>query len=52
MLSIDSSSVAALEESRWRPFSGLGQEKFSLLGIKPEARRQEEDESRGGGRRI
>jgi hypothetical protein len=41
------------EEPTWGPFSGLGQLKFSLLGVKLQARkagRKEEDESRGGGR--
>jgi hypothetical protein len=52
VLCIDSFSVAALEGTRWRPFSGVGQAKFSFLGVKPEARkagREEEDQSRGGG---
>ena len=37
--SIDTSSVAELEGLRWRPFSGVGQAVFSLLGMKPEGRK-------------
>ena len=36
MLSIDSPSIAALEEMGWRPISGMGQVIFSFLVAKPE----------------
>ena len=39
VLSIDSQSVATLEELKWRPFSGVGQAVFSLLGVKPEEKK-------------
>jgi hypothetical protein len=35
LLSIDSTSINVLEVLHWRPFSGLGQAVFSLLGVKP-----------------
>jgi hypothetical protein len=35
VLSIDTESVTFLEGLRWRPFSGVGQAAFSLLGTKP-----------------
>jgi hypothetical protein len=35
VLSIDTASVTVLEGLRWRPFSGVGQAAFSLLGVKP-----------------
>jgi hypothetical protein len=35
VLSIDTESVTVLEGLRWRPFSGVGQAVFSLLGAKP-----------------
>jgi hypothetical protein len=35
VLSIDTESITVLEGLRWRPFSGLGQAVFSLLGVKP-----------------
>jgi hypothetical protein len=35
VLSIDTASVTVLEGLRWRPFSGMGQAVFSLLGVKP-----------------
>ena len=38
VLSVDSASVAVLEGLRWRPFSGVGQAVFSLLGPKPEGK--------------
>lgn len=43
-----------LEGTRWRPFSGVGQAKFSFLGVKLEGRKagRKEDRSRGGGGRI
>jgi hypothetical protein len=50
VLCIDSSSVTAVEGTRWRPFSGVGQAKFSFLGVKLEGRqagrkiKAEEDE--------
>jgi hypothetical protein len=36
LLTVDSLSVMALEKMGWRPFSGMGQVIFSLLGAKPE----------------
>jgi hypothetical protein len=39
VLSIDSASVTTLEGLKWRPFSGIGQAIFSLLGTKPEGRK-------------
>jgi hypothetical protein len=39
VLSIDSASVTTLEGLKWRPFSGVGQAIFSLLGTKPEGRK-------------
>ena len=39
VLSIDTPSVAVLEGLRWRPFSGVGQAVFSLLGVKLEGRK-------------
>jgi hypothetical protein len=35
VLSIDTASITVLEGLRWRPFSGVGQAVFSLLGVKP-----------------
>jgi hypothetical protein len=35
VLSIDTASVTVLEGLHWRPFSGMGQAVFSLLGVKP-----------------
>jgi hypothetical protein len=39
VLSIDSESIATLDELKWRPFSGVGQAIFSVLGLKPEGRK-------------
>jgi hypothetical protein len=39
VLSIDTASVTILEGLKWRPFSGMGQAIFSLLGTKPEGRK-------------
>jgi hypothetical protein len=39
MLSIDTASVTILEGVKWRPFSGVRQAIFSLLGTKPEGRK-------------
>jgi len=39
VLSIDSASIAMLEELKWRPFSRVGHAIFSLLGVKPEGRK-------------
>ena len=39
VLSIDAASVAVLEGLRWRPFSGVGQAIFFLLGAKPEGKK-------------
>jgi hypothetical protein len=36
VLSIDADSVTMLDGLHWRPFSGVGQATFSLLGAKPE----------------
>jgi len=41
MLSIDAASVKVLEGLKRRPFSGMGQATFSLLGVKPEGKKQE-----------
>jgi hypothetical protein len=39
VLSIDSAMVTILEVLKWRPFSGVVQAIFSLLGTKPEGRK-------------
>jgi hypothetical protein len=39
VLSIDAASITVLEGLGWRPFSGVGQAIFSLLGIKPEGKK-------------
>ena len=39
VLSINAASVTVLEGLRWRPFSGVGQATFSLLGTKPEEKK-------------
>ena len=39
VLSIDAASVSALEKLRWRPYSGVGQATFSLLGTRPEGKK-------------
>jgi len=39
VLSIDRASVAVLENLKWRPFSGVGLARFSLLGAKPEGKK-------------
>jgi hypothetical protein len=39
VLSIDTASVTILEGPKWKPFSGVGQAIFSLLGTKPEGRK-------------
>jgi len=39
VLSIDTASVSVLEKLIWRPYSGVGQATFSLLGIKPEGKK-------------
>jgi len=39
VLSIDAASVSVLERLRWRPFSGVGQATFSLLGAKSEGKK-------------
>jgi hypothetical protein len=38
VLSIDTASVAVLERLKWRPFSGVAQAVFSLLGAKPDGK--------------
>jgi hypothetical protein len=51
VLSIDTESITVLEGLRWRPFSGVGQAVFSLLGTKPasggEEEKGEEEEETG-----
>jgi len=39
VLSIDTASVSVLEKLRWKPYSGVGQATFSLLGTKPEGKK-------------
>jgi len=39
VLSVDTASVTVLERLGWRPFSGVGQATFSLLGVKPEGKK-------------
>jgi hypothetical protein len=39
VLSIDTASIAVPKGLRWRPFSGVGQAIFSLLGSKPEGKK-------------
>jgi hypothetical protein len=39
VVSIDKTSVDALEKMDWRPFSSMGQAIFSLLGVKPEGKK-------------
>jgi hypothetical protein len=39
VLSIDSASAATLEGINWRPFGGVGQAIFSLLGVKIEGKK-------------
>ena len=39
VLSIDTVSVTVLERLKWRPFNGVGQATFSLLGVKPEGKK-------------
>ena len=39
VLSIDTASITMLEELGWRPFNGVGQAVFSLLGSKPEGKK-------------
>ena len=39
VLSIDTASVTVLERLKWRPFSGVGQATFSLLGVEPEGKK-------------
>jgi hypothetical protein len=39
VLSIDQASVTSLDRMEWRPFSGVGQASFSLLGTKPEGKK-------------
>ena len=51
VLSIDTASITVLEGLRWRPFSGVGQAVFSLLGPKPEGRKWEETKKRWKRRR-
>jgi hypothetical protein len=37
---VDTTSLGGM---KWRPFSGVGQATFSLLGVKPEGKKQEEE---------
>jgi hypothetical protein len=39
VLSINRTSVTALERMDWRPFSEMGEAIFSLLGVKPEGKK-------------
>jgi hypothetical protein len=39
VLSMDSQSVTTLEGLKWKPFSGVAQAVFSLLGVKPEGKK-------------
>jgi hypothetical protein len=39
VLSIDSTSIIALERLGWQPFSSVGHAAFSLLGVKPEGKK-------------
>ena len=41
VLGIDAASVKVLEGLKCRPFSGVGQDTFSLLCVKPEGKKQE-----------
>jgi hypothetical protein len=45
VLSIDSASVTTLEGMNWRPFSGVGEATFTILG--GQTRREERDSRRG-----
>ena len=49
VLSIDKASVIMLERMGWRPFSGRGQTTFSLLGVKPEGKKEEKKAEEEGG---
>jgi hypothetical protein len=40
VLSIDTASITVLEGLQWRPFSGVGQATFTLLGVKPEGEKK------------
>jgi hypothetical protein len=48
VLSIDT-SVAALKEVGWRPFSGVGEAIFLILGVKSEGNRMRRERRGGGG---
>jgi hypothetical protein len=39
VLSIDTTYIATLEGMGWRPFSGVGQAIYSLLGVTPEGKK-------------
>ena len=39
VISIDKASITVLERLGWRPFSGVAQATFSLLGVKPEGKK-------------
>ena len=41
VLSVDTAPEKVLEGLKWRPFRGVGQATFSLLGVKPEGKKQE-----------
>jgi hypothetical protein len=51
VLSIDQTSVTALEKMNWRPFSGLEQATFSLLGAKLEGKKWANTRDFSGGGR-
>jgi hypothetical protein len=40
VLTINQESITTLEGMEWRSFSGVGQAVFSLLGAKPEGKKE------------
>ena len=40
----ESALIATLEKLKWRPFSGVAQDIFSLLGVKPEGKNKKQEE--------
>jgi hypothetical protein len=51
VLSINT-SLAALDRMDWRPFSSVGQAISSLLGVKPDGKKEKSRGTGGGGREI
>ena len=51
VLNIDASCATVLERLVWRPVSGVGHAKFSLLGAKTEKNKIEDKEKKGRGKR-